>query len=288
MQCGSRLLNLPPFLEQRLCDDSLQPTLLSVCAGYEGGTWRCTQLAQYLLVDCLLDFVLAHGAKSAVNSVTAGRQLVEAATVVYQTDKYGKRGEFGELLLHVVIRQFYGTVPAISKLYIKTAANDTVKGFDAVHVAEREGVLDLWLGEAKFYTKAEDAIAAVVPEIAAHIGADYLRNEFLIINNNLDPEWQHYEMLKKMIAPQISLDQVFDRIHLPVLITYESSVIAANNMVSGEFLRSLGEEVRVHWKAFSEKVLPKNIVIHLILMPLGSKTDLVNSLDQKLKAIQGL
>ncbi|MEI3544396.1 MAG: Hachiman antiphage defense system protein HamA [Alistipes communis] len=38
-------------------------------------------------------------------------RLQEAAKTVYTTDKYKKRGEFGELILHLLLRDFCNTIP---------------------------------------------------------------------------------------------------------------------------------------------------------------------------------
>ena len=40
---------------------------------------------------------------------------------------------WGNLVTHSM-RQVFDTIPAISKIFYKDSANDTVKGFDAVHV----------------------------------------------------------------------------------------------------------------------------------------------------------
>ncbi len=56
------------------------------------------------------------------------RMTKKAAQIVYNTTKYGSRGEFGETLLHIAIRQIYQTIPAVSKIYYKSAVNETVKG----------------------------------------------------------------------------------------------------------------------------------------------------------------
>jgi len=63
------------------------------------------------------------------------------------SDKYKKRGEIGELLLHVICREVFKTYPAITKYFYKDSANNTVKGFDAVHVVVGGDGLELWLGE---------------------------------------------------------------------------------------------------------------------------------------------
>ena len=96
-----------------------------------------TAVADYLF-DWLLEFSLKYSELQNVNYLTAAQMLRNAAKTVYTTDKYGKRGEFGELLLHAFIRQAFDSEPAVSKIYYKTANNETVKGFDAVHIVEQE------------------------------------------------------------------------------------------------------------------------------------------------------
>lgn len=47
---------------------------------------------------------------------------------------YLRRGEFGELILHLLLRDFHRTVPLLSKIYFKDAYGSTTHGFDAVHI----------------------------------------------------------------------------------------------------------------------------------------------------------
>ena len=95
------------------------------------------------------------------NAIAALRQVMAN---IYQSDKFKSRGEFGELLLHVIIREIYNTIPAISKIFYKDGPNETVKGFDAVHVIATEDSLELWLGEVKFYNNIGKAIYDVAKE----------------------------------------------------------------------------------------------------------------------------
>jgi hypothetical protein len=100
--------------------------------------------------------------------------LIEtAAERIYKTEKSAHRGEIGELLLHAICRQFSGTFPAISKIYYKDSSNDVVKGFDLVHtrLEQTTGELQLWLGEAKFYTSGTKAIADTIASIRKHLTA---------------------------------------------------------------------------------------------------------------------
>src|SRR5690606_2224805 len=136
-------------------------------AGYEAGQWRHEQMADYLF-DWLLEFALKYSELEDLNSSSARRLLQKAARTVFNTPKYQKRAEFGELLLHALVRAAVNSQPAISKIYYKTSANETVKGFDAVHVGENGDELELWLGEVKFYKDLSAAIREVTKELEAH------------------------------------------------------------------------------------------------------------------------
>lgn len=177
-----------PFFSVHCHQLALQPSLRGVCAGYESGKWRSEQLSRYLM-EWLPEFSLSFSERESIRDTNLVSQLRKAAQIVYDTDKYDRRGEFGELILHALMRETVGTQSAISKIYFKDAVNNTVKGFDAVHVLDTPNGLELWLGEVKFYKDINQAIADVVPELAAHFQDDYLKKEFVLITNKLDPSW---------------------------------------------------------------------------------------------------
>ena len=207
---------------------------------------------------------------------------------MYQTPKYGKRGEFGEIFLHIALRQIYGSIPAISKIFWKDSVNSTVKGFDAVHVIANNGSLELWLGEVKFYEDGSRAISDVATELAAHTKTDYLRNEFMLITNKLDPASPHFEKLSRLLDQNTSLDTVFDAACIPIFITYESDAVRGSKKSDDVYREKLTEEVTALQKKLAEKVpagsLP--IRIHLFILPLHTKTTLIQILDEMLKEWQ--
>ena len=163
-----------PFLEVRVHRLDLAPGLTGLCAGYEQGAWRDDQLAGHLM-KWIPEFALKHSEREALNSATAVEMMQQAAKNIFATDKYSRRGEFGELLLHVAIRQCFDTLPAISKIYYKDGPNETVKGFDAVHVVTTGADLELWLGEVKFYEDLSTAISHVVAELLHFARTDSCR-----------------------------------------------------------------------------------------------------------------
>lgn len=276
-----------PFFEVVIDHSELSPALMGLCAGFERGEWRLDQLAGHL-IEWLPDFALSDQELSEVSRGNMVKQLRKAARLIYDTKKFDRRGEFGELVMHAVLRQCFGSLPAIKKIFYKDSRNDTVKGFDAVHVVPTSTGLELWLGEVKFYDSITRAIKDVVIELHAHTETDYLRNEFMLITNKLDKSWPYADKLAKLTSPNTSLDEVFDACVFPVLLTYDSTTVQHHVKATDEYRDALRAEFRAHHTSFCSKVLPKNIRLHLILLPLKNKHELVQNLHARLKSAQDL
>jgi hypothetical protein len=274
------------FLELRIENLAISPTLRSVCAGFQGGEWRFSDLAKYLIRDCLLDFALTYDERETVNVETAGRQLAEAAAWLYATPNYKSRGELGELLLHVVMKHFYGGRSIIAKVYFKDAANDTVKGFDCVHVCGSGEEIELWLGEVKFYSNISNAIYDVTDELKKHLAFDYLKAEFIPIRRKLQASPEDEALILAMTDKNKSLDQVVKRICVPVLLTYDSEATTAATEVSSAFMAALSKEVAAVYDHFVKKLPQLSLRVHLCLLPLGGKAKLSAKFHEVLVACQ--
>ena len=275
------------FLEVRVQKLDISPTIIGLCVGYELGEWRYRRFASHIM-EWLPEFALTYSEIESIHSGNMVALMREAAQKVYATEKFKKRGEFGELFLHAAIRQVFNSIPAISKIYYKSARNDTVKGFDAVHVVAGNDDLELWLGEAKFYKSIAPAIRDVVKELEIHMEKDYLRDEFVLIAGKIDHSWRHAEELQKLLSPNTSLDQVFSRVCIPVLLTYDSRCVAQHTERSDEYCKDFRNEILQHYQTFSKKKLPTNVTIHLFLLPLDDKAKLINELESKLKGWQNI
>ena len=267
---------------------------LVLCAGFERGEWRNDQLADHVM-EWLPEFALNYSELNEIGHHNALRMTKKAAKIVYQTEKYGQRGEFGEILLHIAIRQVYKTLPAVSKIYYKSSANETVKGFDSVHVVRRDDGLELWIGETKFYNDVTKAIYDVSKEIIDHLETDYLKSEFILIKNKIDPEWPEADALKELLHENTSLDKVFEQVCIPVLLTYDSTVVQNSKVADQDYKDNIKNEVtkaysnmrnklKVHYKERFGSDFP--LTVHVILIPLKDKKVLVEALDARLKALQ--
>lgn len=276
----------PYFSDNIIVHDlSSNPKIIGLNVGYEMKKWRYDSFTEYLF-EWLPEFALKYSDLLQIRSATATKFLRKAAQTIYNTDKYGKRGEFGELLLHAIIRELFDSEPVISKIYYKSATNDTVKGFDAVHVVENNAELELWLGEVKFYKEISKAITDVLDELKKHVSRDYLKEEFSLITTKIDDKWVHAEKVKKLLSTRTSLDEVFKRLSIPVLLTYESDSVKKFNEVSDEFKKSLKGELETHYNTFCNKLSPKKLNIHLFLMPIEDKLELIKKLHEKLEGFQ--
>lgn len=90
-------------------------------------------------------------------------RLRQAAVRVYTSQKYQNRGEAGEITLHAICRDFFGTLPISNRVFYKSASNDVVKAFDMVHARIPDsGGVEIWLGESKLYL---DPMAGVADAI---------------------------------------------------------------------------------------------------------------------------
>jgi hypothetical protein len=271
----------------RYQDLSLAPSLTALCAGYESGQWRTQALVDDVMNRHLPSFALSFTDWTNISGETAAALLRKAAQAVYSTQKYRRRGEFGELLLHAAAKDFFGAQPAISKIHFKDTPNDTVKGFDCVHVVEQGGAVELWLGEVKLYEDLASAVRDSAAELIDHLEKGYLRKEFIAITNKLDPAWQHTSVVREMLDDATSLDEILDRLVIPVMLTYNSSAIASHEGASDEYREAIREEATRAWVSFDAKFeTPYPVTIHLILIPLESKEKLVNLFHQKLQVWQ--
>lgn len=274
-------------------DDAIP--LLGVCAGHEDSRWRYRALSDDLL-SWAMDWILPHDELAGLTHVNAYRLMAKAISRIYKTADTELRGEIGELLLHIILRRFLNSERAISRIYFKDAANDTVKGFDAAHIVEvpvAEGSdpeLELWLGEAKFFKNSSRAIGAVLDELELHLDTQYLRSEFAAISDKVEPGWKHANKVKALLRQEVSLDQVFQRVVIPVFITFDSEITGRHQTSSKEYVDEIAAHMRQEWEAFrrrfERRTFPREVRVHLILLPMSTKKDLLDAFDERLKAWQ--
>ena len=279
-----------PVLQIRVQDVKLSPSLTVLCAGFEQKDWRAVALTDDLFQRHLTSFALSYGEYISITGETAAKSLKRAAQVVYATDKYRRRGEFGELLLHAALVDFFGATPAVSKIFYKDSDNDTVKGFDSVHLVNTDDGIEVWLGEAKFYADLTDAIREAAKSIEEHLKRDFLRREFVAITNKVDHDWPHAAQFMDALDDATSLDEIAQTLVVPVLLTYESPASYAATSHDAAYVTALEAEASAAWSKFVEYELDTKLQVRLqlILVPLQNKERLLNLMHQKLNLYKHL
>lgn len=270
--------------------DELLPTSV-FCAGFEDGAWRSEDLS-FDLVAWAADWILPAEELSGYNHANGVALLGKALSRVYKTIDYEKRGEIGELLLHIILRKFFLSSRLISRIYFKDAANDTVKGFDCAHVVESSdgAEIELWLGESKLYQDSYSAATAIYDELKLHLSRDYLKYEFAAISDKIPQDYPQREKLIKLLSRETSLDQTFKSVVVPIFISYDSDAAGAHLENTEAYLADLQAEVQSHWDSlsgrYSKWTLPRKIRAHVIYFPMSTKSALTSEFDGRLKAWQ--
>lgn len=263
-----------------------------MCAGYDEKRWRAQALAEHLC-KWIPEWALRYGElNERLDSSTMMEMSRRAALKVYTSEKFEGRGEFGEVMLHAAIRHEFNTHPAISKIYFKDRANDYVKGFDCVHVSAAEnGELILWLGEAKFYVRRGQAIAAVAEDLRSHLERDFLREEFALVLDKVDDSFPFSTQLYELLSANRPLDEIFSSVRIPVLLAYDSKTIRDHREVCAEYeaaLKADAIDVSKELNAkLEDKELPRKVSIELILLPVEDKKQLTQLLNKELRNWQG-
>jgi hypothetical protein len=280
----SAAARLPEPLLMRLSSTEVPWAHEIYCAGFEVQQWRCAAFADHM-IEWIADYALREDELD-VNHGNMYVRLRQAAVRVYSTDKYAKRGEFGEIVLHAICRSFFDTIPLAPRVFYKTSSNDVVKSFDMAHVRYlQKDQFEIWLGESKFYRSGLEAVASAVESIKQHIDAGFLRHEKLLLGPQVSKNLPNADAIRKLLASQTSLDALFSNAVFPVCIACDSNAIAAHQAHTGEYLAAVSEELIKYRDKLAESGLPSQIKMVLIYIPLGSKDSLAAAFDKRLKGL---
>ncbi len=317
--------------------------------GYDLSEYRLDEFTE-VLMDAVVDF--AFGYHTGILKKYDRRKLKEAAKSIYgiktfdevkwtyvdqeseiddseddtpdespEEKKTKKRGEFGELILHTILRDYFHTVPMLSKIYFKDTDGTTVHGFDSVHIGSDlndEAKCSLYFGESKIYNRksgkaGENGIDDLIQDVKNHLKIDFLKRECAIISKKKDSftdiddyvdlntkseyesfintknEW--YGFLANVTNGKNKLSDLLSSVTIPLICTYQSSVFLDNKTDSHDTFKVEYEaEVRALHGRFTAKLkpvldemkIPASLNVLLILLPIPSKKDLIKTLHQKL------
>jgi len=348
----TRLINSMFNSEDIITEHISNADLRAYFVGYDFGMFRYDQLVNKIM-ETIVDF--SFGYHEGILSTYTTKEIRKAASLVYKIEKYDpnnpkhkkktkdgmipykdeeeykrlryyNRGEFGELILHLLLRDFVKTSPLLSKIYFKDSIGHTVHGFDCVHIGKSlidEEEMSLYLGESKLHRTGESGVDELIKDISEHFNRDFLENEFMLIGNKnsafLSPDqykdentygeycdymkdktyW--YEQIRNVELGKCKLQEILKSVTIPMLCTYTSSAITnKSDENTDEFKKEYENEVQKLKLQFDAKLkqlqqgvgngspVSTNLNIVLMLFPIPDKKELVKRLHDKLFHYQNI
>lgn len=209
----------------------------------------------------------------------------------FKKSSTAKRGEFGELLLHLILRDYKNTIPLISKVYFKDSLSVPAHGFDAVHVSVNEKIL--WLGESKLYKNGKDGIDDLVNDLKKHVNTDYLNDQFIIIKKNLENNSipNRDKWIDTLTSCQ-KLSEKLNLINIPMLCTYTHDIYEKFSIMNDPNAVAYHElnirELKNYFDKKNKMPLKNRVNIILMLFPVKDKDELVIKLHERLWHMQNI
>lgn len=284
-----------------------QADLRTYFVGFDFGEFRYDALTE-LLMDSIVDF--AFGYHTGILKQYDRRKLIEAAKSVYNIkeyektkkiyvdddsclydceikieDKYLKRGEFGELILHLLLRDFINTIPLVSKIHFKDTDGATVHGFDLVHIGPELNDKDktsLYFGESKLYSRKDGkagvhGIEDLIEDIKSHFKRDFLYREIALIGKKkysfmppdeyedkntmeeyiifLEAKKYWFDVLSQVEQKKAKLQDFLQSVTIPLVCTYQSELYQTHSdETTPSFIKEYEEEMILLQEYFKKKI----------------------------------
>jgi hypothetical protein len=275
-----------PFKSEKVIDEIIsEATLKAYNVGFDSKKFRLKPLVD-IICRVIPEFSFGYHEGIKVPHVEMYEKFQEAAEIIYQTDKFKKRGEFGELILHLLLRDFHNTVPLISKIYFKDSHDMAVHGFDAVQVTDDGKKRKLWLGESKLYKSGQAGVAELVRDLKKHVKADFIRREFQLLYKKLPNQIKDIEYWRDLMDKHTKLEDIFDSIVIPMVCTYSSDLFKTHDDATTSFFADFTKECKELQTYFEKKKPKTDVEIILLLLPVSNKDELNHALHNRLKAFQ--
>jgi hypothetical protein len=275
-----------PFKSEKVIEEKIsEATLKAYHVGFDANKFRLKPLAD-VICRVIPEFSFGYHEGKNVPHIEMYEKFKEAAEIIYQTDKFQKRGEFGELILHLLLRDFHNTIPLVSKIYFKDSHDMAVHGFDAVQITDDGKNKKLWLGESKLYKTGESGVADLIKDLKKHVEADFLRREFQLLYKKLPNQIKEIEYWRDLMDKHTTLDKIFNSIVIPMVCTYSSGLFKKHNDATAEFFKDFISECKKLHDCFKSKIIMTNVEVILLLLPVPDKDELNRTLHERLKAFQ--
>lgn len=293
-----------PFSEIT-ADETLSPInnkhTLCMVHDFEDGSWRLNDFLNYLW-DNIAETALNNIERTALGARPSSL-LTAAAKNLRITDGDVAGGEIAEVLLYAIMRNYYGALPVVPKIYYKQNTNDYAKGADSVHIViEDKDQFSLWLGEAKFYNSIEDTrLDSIVKSVHNTLSTEKIRKENSIIIgvsdlNTLDIPKDVTDKILSLLNRDVSIDKIKPLLHVPILILHECDLTAEATQLDEEYISAITDYYVDRVNAYYKKQINKcasdvhmysEIKFHLMIFPVPNKDMIVDTFTKRAESLRG-
>ena len=267
--------------------------ILSVINDYEDRKWRYEKFQNYIW-DNIVETALTLQERQALSNKPRTQLVAAASNLRITTGEKDKTkgSELAEIILYGIMKDYYGALPVVPKIYYKQNSQDNAKGSDSVHlVLESGSEFSIWFGEAKLYNSIEDTrLDSIVSSVENSLRTDKLKKENSIIVNlseidALVPNSDLRDSIKNYLSPKNSIDLLKPKLHVPILLIHECEITKGNYSITEEYKNKIIEYHTDRAHAYFSKQLHKlsasinqysDITFHLILFPIPEKNKIIN------------
>lgn len=260
-----------------------QPGAIALCPDFQFGSWRYKQLAKHLF-DWLPDVALRPRERDALIHEPF-KQLAKSCHRLFDVEDPERRGEIGEILLHAICRQEFETAPFVARLFYKMRTNDSVTSVDVVHVLFNPITekLELWLGEAKLHDDLNSAKYKALKSVEPLWSEDFLEEMKALIGPKIEGQAPHVQELNWLFEEETSLDQIVDRLVIPICLACNFEATESTSTRSEEYVAKVAAELADLRAYFKERV-PVEVRFICIFVPMDCKEKLETEFNAKVQA----
>ncbi|MWP46312.1 DUF1837 domain-containing protein [Gilliamella sp. Pas-s27] len=288
-----------------LCDNSNvheNDFILSIINDFENGKWRYSKFKHFIWNN-IAETALSHKERESLANKSHSLLTSAAKNLrLTKTNNYGEGGELAEILLYGIMKEHYGALPVVPKIFYKQNAQDFAKGSDSVHIViESNENFSLWFGEAKFYNNIEnERLPRIINSVGNLLAPEKIRKENSIITNISDIDLLEIdsslkEKIKEALSLNESLDDLKKKINIPILLLHECSITANVNLMTEEYKNEIKKYhldralnyFSIQFAKLKDIFNYFEIKFHLILFPVPCKDTIVKDFITNVEHYKG-
>lgn len=192
-----------------------------------------------------------------------------------------KYGFYGEVILYCVLHIFHQAPPVIARGHLyNVLENGETKGYDAYHLIDNQGEIELWFGEVKFYANFNAATTGkngAITNLKKAISDEYLNGNLIAISERINDLALDGSVLKPVLDdiranPDVKIEDLCYKYTIklvyPILILFDGGKDSYD-----EAIKSAIE----HIEAKSEKLefgISVNVSLFFIFIPVENTKEI--------------